>query len=31
MYGLLLQVHPTLFTLVLTIRLRVVIHDELDL
>ena len=31
MYGLLSQVHPTLCTFVLTIRLRVVIHDKLDL
>ena len=31
MYDLLSQVHPTLYTFVVTIRLRVVIHDELDL
>ena len=31
MYGLLAQVRPTLCTSVLTIRLRVVIHDKLDL
>ena len=31
MYDLLSQVHPTLCTFVLTIRLRVVIHDKLDL
>ena len=30
MYDLLLQVHPTLCTFVLTIRLRVVIHGKLD-
>ena len=29
MYDLLSQIHPTLCTLVLTIRLRVVIHEEL--
>ena len=28
MYGLLLQVHPTLCTFVLSIRLRVVIHEN---
>ena len=31
MHGLLLQVRPTLCTFVLSIRLRVVIHDKLDL
>ena len=31
MYGLLLQFHPTLCTFVLSLRLRVVIHDKLDL
>ena len=31
MYGLLVQVHPTFCTFVLSIRLRVVIHDKLDL
>ena len=31
MYGVLVQVHLTLCTFVLSIRLRDVIHDKLDL